>query len=365
MDKVSGIKEYAFSLGFDLCRITTADPFKEWESFLKARQEKGWQSEFEFHEHAPRLDPRLVLPTARSIIVFGKAFPTGEEKEDLTGFYGELSRSSWGEDYHRVFYRLLSAMEDFLQKNLGAKATKAMVDTGPLLERAVAARAGLGWIGKNCSLISPSHGSFIALGEILVDLELPPDDPIAEQCGECRRCVDACPTKALTAPYRLNPNLCLSYLTQTKKIISPKYRKLMGQRLYGCDTCQRVCPHNKLENKSIPQVPYSQTVLSLEELFHLSQKQFLKKYGASAFAWRGKNILLRNAIIALGNRKDPQALSLLIKSLESPSAMLRGYSAWALGEIGGDVAFKNLQKVRLKERDPWVLKEIEGALEGF
>lgn len=362
MDKAKLIKEYALALGFDLCGLTSADPFVELADYLKERQEQGWQSEFEFKEPALRINPRLVLPTARSIIALGKAFPSCDEQEDKGGFWGKIARCGWGEDYHRIFRRLLLSMEEFLRQDLGAQATVAMVDTGPLLERAVAVRAGLGWQGKNCSVISPSHGSFLALGEILVDLELTPDDPLLEQCGDCRRCLLACPTGALTAPYRVNPNLCLSYLTQTKSYIPPQYRKLMGNRLYGCDTCQEVCPHNKKELKGSAQVPFAQTVLSVEELLDLSQKQFQQKYGAQAFAWRGKNILLRNALIALGNHGDPEVIPLLTKALQSPSAMLRAYSAWALGQIGGNRVGDLLKKARQKENDPLVQQEMDQAL---
>lgn len=361
MEKAKLIKEYASALGFDLCGITTADPFEELADFLRERQERGWQSEFEFKDTAQRINPRLVLPTARSIIALGKAFPSCGEKRDERGFWGKIARCGWGEDYHRVFRRLLTALGEFLQKNLGAQSTLAMVDTGPLLERAVAVRAGLGWYGKNCSLISPSFGSFVALGEILVDVELPPDESISERCGECRRCLLACPTGALTAPYRVNPNLCLSYLTQTKGFIPPQYRKLMGNRIYGCDTCQEVCPHNEGRGTS-SQVPFSQTVLSAEELLSLSQKQFQQKYGTRSFAWRGKNVLLRNALIALGNQGDPEAVPLLATALQSPNAMVRAYSAWALGQIGGSRAGDLLKKARQKETHPLVQQEIDQAL---
>ncbi|WP_227761789.1 tRNA epoxyqueuosine(34) reductase QueG [Zhaonella formicivorans] len=360
MEKAQLIKEVAREIGFDLCGITTAEPFYELEDFLRLRAKQGWQSEFEHKELEKRINPRLVLPEARSIIALGKTYPPCEQ--NATPGYGIIARCGRGIDYHVDFRKRMNALVQFLTKDLGVTKAVSMVDTGPLIDRAVAARAGVGWYGKNCSIISPEWGSWIALGEVLLDMDLPVDEPLVLECGQCRRCLEACPSGALFAPYRVNPTICLSQLTQTKAIIPEVYRKLLGNRLYGCDTCQEVCPKNKRLKINEPSLDPGEAVLRAEDLLALTKSQFQQKYGSSAFAWRGKTILQRNAIIALGNEKNPDSVPLLTEVLQGPNTVLRGYSAWALGQIGTRKAKQSLQAALSRETEPWVLEEISAAL---
>lgn len=363
MDKANSIKEYAYHLGFELCGIAAADPFLELDDFLRQRKARGWESEFEKHDLPGRLNPSLFLPGAQSIIALAKAYPACPDYVEPTARQGKIARCAWGVDYHFDFRNRLEKLKWFLDVNYGAKAL-AMVDTGPLIERAVAVRAGIGWYGKNCSVISPAYGSWIALGEIVTDVALEPDQPLGNGCGDCEKCLAACPTRALSAPYSVNPNLCLSQITQTKAVIPVKYRRLLGSRIYGCDTCQEVCPNNNLMRQTACQVVKpEQAMVDAVELLTISKSRFREKYGNSALAWRGKNILQRNAVIVLGNSRDAEVIPLLKEPLASPGKCLRGYSAWALGEIGSAQAADLLRTAWQKEPDPWVKWEIEKALQ--
>ena len=351
------IKKYAGQVGFDLCGITTAEPFFHLEEILRKRVHAGNHSEFENLDFAKRVNPRQISPQANSIIALGKAYPGCEKGKG--GGSGFIARCGHGVDYHSDFHDKMNQLSYFLKAEFFLTPLAAMVDTGPLIDRAIAARAGLGWYGKNCAIISPEYGSWIALGQILLQEKLAPDSPQKEQCELCDRCIKACPTGALSAPYQVNAAICLSQLTQTKSIIPKKYRSLLGTRLYGCDTCQEVCPHNR--DKNLLGTGEGEAI-DLISLLRMSKADFQKAYGNKAFGWRGKNILQRNAIIALGNLKATYAVDELIRILHGPNTMLRGYSGWALGQIGSRPAKEALKFALMTEKDLWVKQEIETAL---
>ncbi|MDS1030464.1 tRNA epoxyqueuosine(34) reductase QueG [Bacillota bacterium LX-D] len=364
MHKGNLIKEYAAQVGFDFCGITSAEPFTELLDFLQQRQQKNWQSEFEKFELQTRINPKLVLPEARSIIALAKIYPECRQSAEFQG-KGKIARFAWGPDYHQDLQKSLGQMVDFLRKEFHVKKAVSYVDKGPLLDRAIAARAGLGWYGKNCAIMTKRAGSWIALGEILVDIFLPEDEPLPPGCGSCTKCLDACPTGALTKPYQVNCQKCISYLTQSKKIIPDQYRALMGNSLYGCDACQDVCPYNQKVSRDLNAAAQEAifSELDLSYLLSLSKGGFQKEYKDRAFGWLGKNILQRNALIALGNSKDPAAIPLLIKGLNSSSPQQRGYSAWALGQIATNQAYDALKIALNKENNQWVKSEIKNALE--
>lgn len=353
------IKTLALQAGFDLCGITTSEPFYDLQAVLEQRFKSGINSEFESSDIARRINPRLISPEANSIIALGKAYPYVSVNKPVKG-QGRIARCGNGKDYHLEFQEGMTRLSNLLVSELGLTPLTSMVDTGPLIDRAVAARAGIGWQGKNCSIVSESFGSWIALGQILIKEKLQSDLPLQDQCGTCTKCLKACPTKALGAPYQVNPNLCLSGLTQTKNIIPKKFRALLGTRVYGCDTCQEVCPYNNLKDKRFDQ--QDDESFDLISLLRMSNKEFKKTYGAKSYAWRGKKILQRNAIIALGNLKDKRATEDLIRLLNGSSTMLRGYSAWALGRINSAKAIEALKSALLQEKDPWVKEEILDAL---
>jgi epoxyqueuosine reductase len=353
------VKELAYQVGFDLCGITTAEPFYNLQQVLEQRVQTRFHSEFEELNLPKRLNPRLSSPEANSIIALGKVCPPVAPVKLARG-QGKIARFARGRDYHLELREAMDRLSCLLQNQLSLTPLTTIVDTGPLIDRAVAARAGIGWYGKNCSIISQGYGSWIALGQILIKEKLKPDKPQKEQCGSCDKCLQACPTGALQGPYQLNSNLCLSQLTQTKSIIPKKYRLMLGTRIYGCDTCQEVCPYNNFSGNLVSE--QEEEAIDLISLLRMSNSEFRRKYKDKAYAWRGKNILQRNAIIALGNLKEKSASKDLISLLNGPNTMLRGYSAWALGRIKSPEALEALERALKEEDDPWVREEIKDAL---
>jgi len=290
-------------VGIDICRFTDCLPLKTVEGQLYARKEGNRMTEFEENDINKRIDPKLAFPSCKSIIVLGISYNVDYKDKPNYKYRGKLSMSSWGMDYHRVLREKIENLIGEIEK-VAEFQYKYFVDTGPLVDRELAVKAGVGYYGKNCSVINEEYGSFIFLGHILTDLELEFNSPVESQCGDCNLCLRACPTGALEEPGQLNPKKCISYLTQTKNEIPTDLKKKMGIKIYGCDTCQLVCPKNKGVKKSdheefIPMI--TKGYMDLEELKVISNSQFKRKYGHMAGSWRGKNILKRNAKIIMDN----------------------------------------------------------------
>jgi epoxyqueuosine reductase len=248
--------------------------------------------------------------------------------------------------------------------------TAVACDTKPLAERAFAARAGLGWVGKHTNLIVPGAGSFVFLGEIVTTLELQPDAPLRKTCGSCARCVVACPTGALRGDYTIDARRCISDLTQRTDAIPHEMRPLIGTWVWGCDLCQLACPPTRLagETGSEESVPLSEDVAVpvLERLLALKSSEFKRSYARTALGWRGAAVLRRNAAVALGNALDRSSVPALARALEEdPHPLVRGHVAWALGRIGSPQGLAALRRRRARESDGSVLTEIERALEPF
>lgn len=340
------IIESSKKLNIDICGFTDAEPLGHLEKYLLYRKDKNLQTEFEEKDIIRRIDPKLTMPNCKSIIVIGISYnvniseadviissPSKQTNKTVPSVW--LSKSTWGMDYHLV---LKEKMERLIQEIKKVKdfEYKYFVDTGPLIDRELAKKAGIGYYGKNCSILNDEYGSFIFLGYILTDLELEYSNEVEEKCGECMLCIKACPTGALEDPYTLNPKKCISYLTQTKNNIPRNLREKMGMKIYGCDTCQLVCPKNKdikvpNHEEFIPDKTGG--YISLEELLYISNKEFKKRYGHMAGSWRGKTILKRNAIIALGNMKKKENIYLLIPELKNSNPMIREYAQWAIVNI--------------------------------
>ena len=242
-----------------------------------------------------------------------------------------------------------------------------MVDTGELSDRAVAERAGIGFSGKNTLIITPEYGSFVYLGELITNIPFVPDTPIEDNCGDCTLCLDACPTGALVQEGQLNAQKCLAFLTQTKDDLPEAFRSKIGTRIYGCDTCQAVCPRNKqvdfhLHAEFEPEPEVAKP--ALKPMLRMSNREFKEKFGHVSGFWRGKKPLQRNAIIALAHYKDETAVEELETVMkEDPRPVIRGTAAWALGKIGTEYAIAAIKEALEFETDDRVRFEMEKGLQ--
>ncbi|MEH7306615.1 tRNA epoxyqueuosine(34) reductase QueG [Neobacillus drentensis] len=360
---------YSKEIGIDKIGFTTADTFTELKNRLIRQQELSYQSGFEEPDIEKRATPSLLLEEPRSIISIAVAYPS-KMKNRVESKQGErrgiFSRASWGLDYHHVLNDRLKKLEEFLATKMPGARLKSMVDTGELSDRAVAERAGIGWSGKNCSIITPEFGSYVYLGEMITSIPFEPDTPMEDQCGSCTKCLDACPTGALVQGGQINAQSCISFLTQTKTFIPDEFRDKIGNRIYGCDSCQTACPVNKGKNFHFHDELEAQSEVAkplLKPILKLSNREFKTKFGYVSGAWRGKKPIQRNAIIALAHFKDETAIPDLVDVLENEaSPVSRGTAAWALGKIGGETAFAALKKAQEHEIDLEVQNEIEKGL---
>lgn len=360
----------AASLGIDKIRVAAADPFVELKDILLRHREKGFESGFEEKDLDKRTDPSLSLAEPRSIIAIAVAYPSklvDAPRSEKGAYRGILSRSAWGLDYHQVLRNRLQRLEAWILERVPDARLESMVDTGALVDRAVAERAGIGWVGKNCSVITPEFGSWVYLGEMITNLPLPPDVPVTEGCGDCTQCIDACPTGALVGPGQLNAQRCISFITQTKgHIEDDEMKEKIGNRLYGCDTCQIVCPKNKGKHWSHHpelQPDPEQAKPLLLPLLHMSNHEFKERFGTSSAAWRGRKPIQRNAVLALGHFKDASAVPALSELLlRDERAEIRSAAAWSLGRIGGPEASEALRRAMEREQDSVVIRELEKSL---
>lgn len=365
----SDFEAYAKSIGVDKIGFTTAAPFMELKNRLKRQQELGYQSGFEESDIELRTEPIRLLDQAESIVSIALAYPSKMPNPPVGkkgSRRGMFARASWGVDYHTAVRDRLKLLEEWLVTRVPDVKFRSMVDTGELVDRAVAERAGIGWSGKNCSIITPEFGSYVYLGELVTNIPFAPSTPIEDECGDCTLCMDVCPTGALVAPGQLNSQRCIAYLTQTKDFMPEEFRLELGNRIYGCDTCQTVCPKNKgkvnwIHDEMMPEPELVKPLL--EPLLTISNKEFKATYGHMSGSWRGKKPIQRNAIIALAHFKEASAVPTLLEVLmKDERPVMRGTAAWALGRIGGEESFKGLEKALSREKEKKVLAEIEAAL---
>lgn len=360
---------YSQTIGIDKIGFATAEPFLTLKERLKTQQSLGYQSGFEESDIEKRTEPVLLLPEAQSIISIALAYPSqmkNPPKSTKEERRGKFCRASWGKDYHHILRERLQKLASFIQERVPEAEISSMVDTGELADRAVAERAGIGWSGKNCAIITPEFGSYVYLGEMITNLPLPPDEPVEDLCGSCNKCVDACPTGALVQGGQLDANKCLAFLTQTKGFLPDENRNQIANNLYGYDTCQLVCPYNKkMDVHHHPEMEPDPEVVKpkLKPLLKMSNREFKTKFGPIAGSWRGKKPIQRNAILALAHYKDKTAADDLIDLLENdPRPVIRGTAAWALGKIGADQSQQALISAKEQEDDDEVLEEIDKGL---
>jgi epoxyqueuosine reductase len=328
---------------------------------------------------ARRENLALTLEGVRSAVVVAQGYPAGDREwvpEDPAR--AVVARYAPGGDYHAVMVTKLHALLRWLRAQAGTTVVgRTYVDTGPLLERELGQRAGLGWFGKNTMLIHPRHGSYFFLGVLLLDLPLPFDPPFTtDHCGTCTRCLSACPTEALLgrgadgAPV-MDARRCISYLTiEHRGPIPEELRRPMGNRVFGCDICQEVCPWNERFAGPATEPAYSPRadldgpllIELAERLLAMSEKQYQREFEDSPLARPRRKGMLRNVCVALGNWGAQEAVSVLVRALEDPQPLVRGHAAWALGRIGSQDALRVLSSRLTAESDPFPGSEIELAL---
>ncbi|HET7559995.1 MAG TPA: tRNA epoxyqueuosine(34) reductase QueG [Limnochordia bacterium] len=370
MTLTTRLKAHAASLGIDHLAVAPAHVAPGDAALLAALKADGRYPPFCETDIARRTDPNAILPGAKSIVMVALSYLTDDpahppRPDDKPR--GWISRYAWGRDYHHILGAKLDALAAFLAEHAPGAQSKPYVDTGPLLERGTAERAGLGWFGKNGMIYVPGHGSWVFLGAMLTTAELDFDPPRRKQCGSCDRCMRACPTGAIIGPYHVDAGRCLSYITQMPGIIPREFRRPMGRMIWGCDICQAACPWNwEAQPTNRPEFRPSERVGArpdLIKLLSITKGEFRAAFGETAMAWRGKKTLQRNACIALGNIKDPRAVEPLGERLQQDAnAGVRAAAAWALGEIGGERAQAALAAAQSEEADDAVRTEIAEAL---
>ncbi|MEY8844385.1 tRNA epoxyqueuosine(34) reductase QueG [Bacillus safensis] len=362
--------QYAKEIGVDKIRFASADTFDSLKDRLILHESLGYLSGFEEPDIEKRTNPSLLLPKAKSIVAIALAYPSKMKdapRSTKDARRGIFCRASWGTDYHVVLKKKLDMLEEFLRSKHVDIRTKSMVDTGELSDRAVAERAGIGFSAKNCMIITPEFGSYVYLAEMITNVPFEPDEKIEDQCGTCNKCVDSCPTGALVNPGQLNSQRCISFLTQTKGFLPDEFRSKIGNRLYGCDTCQTVCPINKGKDFHLhPEMEPDPEIAKplLKPLLTISNREFKEKYGHVSGSWRGKKPIQRNAILALAHFKDTSALPVLIELMhKDPRPVIRGTAAWAIGKIGDDQKLPELEKALERESDEEAKAEIVKGIE--
>lgn len=333
------IKAWAMESGFDECRIaaarraTHADDFEEWLA-------EGRNGEMAWMEKNPsrRADPREVLPACKSVICLAVNYYTGSNPfpKDHPQDY-RIAKYSWNEDYHDLVEKRLADFDAKL-KELGG-TQRYYVDTGPVLERDFATDSGLGWNGKSTVQIHRKMGTWFFLAELLTTLDLSPDPEFGDHCGKCTRCITACPTQAITAPHKLDARRCISYLTiENKGPIPEEFRRLIGDRIYGCDECLDVCPWNRFAKQSReisfqarPEI-FSHT---LRDFLKMDDEDFRTVFAKSPIKRIKRPRFLRNVCIALGNTGTTDDLPALTQAAADPEPLISEHAAWAIGEVTG------------------------------
>ena len=336
----AAIRQRAHALGFDDCRFTTAEPpahtaqFKQW---LAAGQH-GEMAYLERNANK-RVNPQQVLPGAKSVICFATSYQTRNSQTIIENQKsGVVARYARFQDYHNVLAEKLKALTKFVNETGGADTHSLWyVDTGPMLERDFAERAGLGFIGKHANLISRRLGNWIFLAEIITNLELEPDAPEKNRCGSCARCLAACPTDAITAPFQLDARRCISYLTiELKGPIPVQFRRAIGNRIYGCDDCLAVCPWNRFAREGQMMKNHARkdlTAPELVELLSLDEAQFKKRFASTPILRTKRRGFLRNVCVALGNTGNAFALPALNRAAYDSEPLIAEHARWAIEEI--------------------------------
>ena len=363
-------------MGFSACGITTPEPpphLTQFENWLQAGMYGGMHYLASEHARTRRADPLLVLPGCKSIIVLATNYYQGEPPATEPGPpRAKVARYAWNDDYHHTLLMRMRALHAFIEAACGEPVAQRMyADTGPLLERELAQRAGIGWIGKNTMLINPRVGSWTLLSEILLGWPLPADAPfVADRCGSCTRCIDACPTQAiLPDERRVDSRRCISYLTiEERGAIARELRPALQDWVFGCDICQDVCPWNvRFAQPTNDEAFLARSPLpepGLEDLLLATAAQFSETYKGSPLKRAKRSGMARNAAVALGAQRAQGAQPALEVALQHDAAAdVRAHAAWALGQLANAASRSALQTALLAEQDAEVRNEITAAIE--
>jgi len=337
------LKNYAQEIGIAALGVTNSEPISEGLHIYEERIRRSFltggckpRAGFEPSNLGKRIDPKKSFSETKSIIVIAVPYKISYVQENIPTLAGNLARIGWGRDYHLVVADKLRKIEQFLKDILGSINTRVLVDTGPLIERSFAVRAGIGWIGKNNTLIVPKYGSFVYIGELLINQEIEPDEPLNKDCGECTKCIEACPTQALVGPWMLNTRICISYLTQVPELAPDWIVPLLDGGLYGCDICQDACPYNvKAPDEGDPAF-YPVKLLPKPDLVNLlamNRNAYIDVVGETAVERVGREILQKNALVALARYRNDNSSKIIEQAKQDPRPFIRAVAQWCLNYV--------------------------------
>jgi epoxyqueuosine reductase len=370
----SRVKSLALAHGLSVSAVTSAEAFPEVFTVLRDRIDAGHMAGLDWfttERAAASCDPKTLMDNPLSILSVGVAYWGSDDGKPEDGVpRGRISRYARGVDYHQILQERMRALHAAIEALAGQPiAARFLTDHARIVDRAAAARAGLGWYGKNACIIVPGHGSWVMLGELLLDLDLEPDEPLGKDCGRCGICLDRCPTGAIVAPYTIHTPSCISFQTiEQRGAIPRELRPHLGDWVFGCDVCQEVCPYTRAAVDA-PDPAFLPRHLdnaypSLHRLLEMSSRTFREVYRGTAVLRARRAGLARNAAVALGNIGTEDDVPYLARaSLGHDLALVRGHAAWALGKIGGSCAKRALVRAWERERDSGARAEIALALE--
>ena len=383
MSLASQIKVLGGEIGLDIVRITNTESFPEAEKHIIESVEKGYIPENNYYgfkniskrpnnlnlnKIGKRCNPKSILKRAKSIISVAQCYliEETEDVQDKNQPLGKIAKYDIGNFYYNVKLKLKKIV-DFINQETDFKyKSKNKSCYVSLTEKPIAQRAGVGWYGKNGIIITERFGSWVVLGEIITELELDTDESLKRDCGDCTICIDSCPTKAIISPYIIDRTKCLQFISERVMKVPLAFREKWEDRLYGCTTCQEVCPQNRevRPKKYKPEYGYIGSRIPLIPLLRITEGEFQNYFAYNQIAMRSKEAIKRNAVLALGNIGDSRAVVPLIKVLqEDDNSIVRGHTAWALGKIGGEKAKFALEKALKIEKDKETREEIINALE--
>jgi epoxyqueuosine reductase len=342
------IKDKARQLGFFLAGVTTPEPpphYSTFENWLAQGRHGAMNYLAKERSRARRRDPREILPECKSILMLATPYSShnlalsgaSEESEvEAERLKGNIAAYAWGDDYHDVLPARMQELVQFIEEQAGGPVgNRWYTDSGPLLERDLAQRAGIGWIGKNTCLIHPKHGSYFLLSEILLDLTLEPDPSfVTDHCGTCTRCIEACPTDCILPDRTLDATHCISYLTiELKEEIPTELREKIGSWIFGCDVCQQVCPWNRFADEGDPAFGSKNPVHALTDELVISAREFNQRFKRSPVKRAKRRGYLRNVAVALGNTGDMHVLPVLQNALNNEEPLVHEHAKWAIEKI--------------------------------